>query len=302
MELLKLKQYVDTHTHLVNKKDLGNGLFLLKYKNKVFYDNLWNDYLELCRGTIIDKDFNIVTMPFTKIYNYGIEAQAPKIAEGKMVTAHRKINGFMVAVSIYNDELLVSTTGTIDSKYVEYAKELLDLNTLQYTVFTKNKNITLLFECVHLEDPHIIKEEIGLYFLGYRENRLDSPINHSLKGNIDIEWVEEYNMMTTKSSIFIPETIRCTMAGVKELTKKCKHEGYVVYSDMGTTKIKSPYYLTTKFLARKEKLSIGMLIKEKFEEEYYGLIDKIKEDIDEFNGLYEQERINYIKDYFNKGY
>jgi hypothetical protein len=46
----------------------------------VFYDNLWNDYLEECRGTIVDENFNVVSRPFTKIYNYGVEDRSPKLA------------------------------------------------------------------------------------------------------------------------------------------------------------------------------------------------------------------------------
>ena len=41
----ELKEYVQT-SGLVNMKDVGNGLYVLKYKKKVFYDNLWNEYLE----------------------------------------------------------------------------------------------------------------------------------------------------------------------------------------------------------------------------------------------------------------
>ena len=53
-------------------------LSVIKYKKRVFYDNLWNDILEECRGLVVDADFNIVSRPFTKIYNYGVEKRAPK--------------------------------------------------------------------------------------------------------------------------------------------------------------------------------------------------------------------------------
>ena len=56
--------------------------------------------------------------------------------------------------------MIVSTTGTLDSNYVEMAKELLSI--------TENNrlkgNYTLVYEIYHPEDPHIIQEELGVYF------------------------------------------------------------------------------------------------------------------------------------------
>jgi hypothetical protein len=40
----ELKKYVET-SGLVNMKEAGSGIYVLKYKKKVFYDNLWNEYI-----------------------------------------------------------------------------------------------------------------------------------------------------------------------------------------------------------------------------------------------------------------
>jgi len=64
----ELKEYVET-SGLVNMKEAGEGIYVLKYKKKVFYDGLWNPFIAECRGSIVDADFNLVTYPFTKIYN-----------------------------------------------------------------------------------------------------------------------------------------------------------------------------------------------------------------------------------------
>ena len=124
-----LKEYVETNEHLVSMREsvAYPSLFVLKYKKKVFFDGLWNEFLEECRGTIVDKDFNVVSRPFTKIYNYGIEAKAPKLADDTVVTAYRKVNGFMAAVTWYNGDILISTTGSTDSEFVGYIKEMIDV-------------------------------------------------------------------------------------------------------------------------------------------------------------------------------
>ncbi len=99
----KLKEYIET-SNLVNMKEAGEDIYVLKYKKKVFYDNLWNEYIAECRGTIVDKDFNLVTYPFTKIYNYGIEKEAPVLKADARVMALRKVNGFMVAMTVHKGE------------------------------------------------------------------------------------------------------------------------------------------------------------------------------------------------------
>ena len=118
----ELKKYV-AESGLVNMKPAGNDIFVLKYKKKVFYDGLWNDYIAECRGSIVDANFNLISYPFTKIYNYGIEKEAPVLPDDTKVTAFRKVNGFMVAMTVHNGELLVSTTGSTDSPFVDLAKE-----------------------------------------------------------------------------------------------------------------------------------------------------------------------------------
>jgi hypothetical protein len=127
----ELKEYVES-SNLVNMRECGDGIYVLKYKKKVFYDNLWNEYIAECRGSIVDKDFNLVAYPFTKIYNYGIEKEAPKVADNTRVTAYRKVNGFMVACTWYKDDVLISTTGSTDSPYVAMAREMIGDNMDRY--------------------------------------------------------------------------------------------------------------------------------------------------------------------------
>ena len=40
----ELKEYVES-SNLVNMRECGDGIYVLKYKKKVFYDNLWNEYI-----------------------------------------------------------------------------------------------------------------------------------------------------------------------------------------------------------------------------------------------------------------
>ena len=290
----ELKEYVET-SGLVNMKEAGEGIYVLKYKKKVFYDNLWNEYIAECRGTIVDADFNIVSYPFTKIYNLGIEKAAPVLAADTKVTAYRKVNGFMVACTWWKGDVLVSTTGSTDSDYVRMAKEMM-LSHMSWEDwqlgFTKTDmdGMTVMFEAVHRLDPHIIPEKEGLHLLGYRENVWGSKVGYN---------PEVLDAMAYMFNCHKVEHFSTTVGELKQMAKVCKHEGFVAYTEDGTSfKIKSPYYLIQKALARKK--DILSLNKELIEEEYYPLLNHLLEIKDYFNSLPEQDRLEYIRTFLSK--
>lgn len=287
----KLKEYVET-SNLINMKECGDGIYVLKYKKKVFYDNLWNEYIAECRGSIVDKDFNLVTYPFTKIYNYGIEKEAPVLSDDTKVTAFRKVNGFMVAMTYYNDKLLVSTTGSTDSPYVEMARELID-EEKYLDLCNRWQGYTFMFECVHRNDPHIIPEREGMYILGYRENKFGTPVEH------DPFMLQEIGRVV---GCFVPESVTTNMARLSAMAKECKHEGYVFYTEDGVSaKIKSPYYLTSKWVARNPRtdklVDLNKDIKHNLDEEYYPLVDAIRANIVEYTAMDEQARLAWVRNY-----
>jgi hypothetical protein len=301
MDKTALKKFVEENSNLVSMRLAGAGIYVLKYKKKVFFDNLWNEFLEECRGTIVDEDFNIVSRPFTKIYNYGVEAKAPVLADDTKVTAFRKVNGFMVAMTWYKGDILVSTTGSTANDYVNYAKEMMLTHASwadwQMALSTADaQGMTFMFECVHSLDPHIIPEKVGMYLLGYRENTWDSKVGHDPFVLKDL---------ASTFNCYSPESITTNMVQLKKLAKECKHEGYVLYTDDGqSSKIKSPYYLTSKWVARNprtEKLTrLDPDIKHNLDEEYYPLVDAIRENIVQYTEMDEQARLAWVRNFLEK--
>ena len=293
----ELKNYVET-SGLVNMKDAGPGIYVLKYKKKVFYDNLWNEYIAECRGSIVDSDFNLVAYPFTKIYNYGIEKEAPVLSDDTQVTAFRKVNGFMVSVTWYNGDVLVSTTGSTDSDFVGYAKEMMikHMPWTDWQMALMNddcRGMTFMFECVHPQDPHIVVEKPGMYILGYRENEWGSKVGH------------DPFMLRDLGELFkcyVPESYTTNMVRLKQMAKECKHEGFVFYTVDGiSAKIKSPYYLTSKWVARNPRtdklIDMNKDIKHNLDEEYYPLVDAIRANIVEYTAMDEQARLAWVRNF-----
>lgn len=292
----ELKDYVAT-SGLVNMKPAGDGIYVLKYKKKVFYDNLWNDYIAECRGSIVDADFNLVSYPFTKIYNYGIEKAAPVLPDDTEVIAYRKVNGFMVAMTWYKGDILVSTTGSTDSDFVAMAKEMMLTHQSwadwQLAFSTADmQGLTVMFECVHPNDPHIIPEQAGMYVLGYRENTWRSKVGHN--PNV-------IEIMSKAFNCHMPSMFRVTLGELKTMAKECKHEGFVFYTENGVSaKIKSPYYLTSKWVARNPRtdklVDLNRDIKHNLDEEYYPLVDAIRANIVEYTAMDEQARLAWVRE------
>jgi len=295
----QLKKFVEDNPKLVSMKSAGDGIFVLKYSRRVFYDNLWNNFLEECRGTIVDADFNVVSRPFTKIYNYGVEAKAPVLADNTLVTAYRKVNGFMCAMTWYNNDILVSTTGSTANDYVDYAKEMM----LKHQCWSDwqmeilaAKGMTLMFEVCHPSDPHIVPEDAGMYFLGFRKNSWDSKVR--MYGVTMSNLTQDYALSCLKCNYV--ESYVLPLSELVAKSKQVRHEGFVAYTEDGQSfKIKSPYYLTSKWVARNPRTDKLMNpdFKKQIDEEYYPLLSAIQENIEAYTAMNEQERLAWVRNY-----
>lgn len=285
----------DNYHELVKVKKYDNGLEIHKFNRKVFYGNLWKENPKLvdARGTVYDRDGKLVQYPFTKIFNY--KENGTTIDPEHKVYAVDKINGFMAAVTWCNDEPLVSTTGSLDSDFVRYAKELLPLDRMARDLsFYDNWSFT--FEIVHPDDPHIIEEKIGVYLLGARKKELGSP---QMDPHLLDEFAEDWKVMR-------PTSTYTTFRKLLEKVKTYNREGYVVYDLESDTvlKLKTPYYLVSKFIARTKKIEqvFERTYKQRFEEEFYPLCEWIQANYtkDEFAAIPEQTRLDIIRRYFNE--
>ena len=296
MNQSELRNFVENNPKLVTMRESTRypGLFVLKYAKRVFYDALWNDYLEECRGTVIDRDFNVIVRPFTKIYNHGVEERSPVFKPNDVVIAYDKVNGFMASVTTYKGELLVSTTGSLDSDFAKMAEQMVQkANTAQIQRLTQDGEFTLMFECVHPDDPHIIPEQTGLYFLGFRRNDWTACMGHMVLESVAELITEDALRMNVHA---VPNYSVTTVADLEQRMKTSTREGVVFYhADGRAAKIKTKYYLTQKLLARKRDItSLNMEI---VDEEYYHLIAAARAEGERFTNLDEQARLAWCRNY-----
>ncbi len=295
---------------LVHKKTYKegeySGLSVLKYKNKVFWDNLWSIDSRLleCRGIVVDADANVVIWPFTKIFNRF--ENGTDLPPDQFVDVVRKVNGFMASVGVYKGQLIVSTTGSLESDFASVAKnhivsECGDID--HFIKWTESAKATFLFEICDPSDPHIVEEEPGAYLIGARIQNPDGTSFMLPEGALDgISSVAKFKRPEVYPMIKFSDVV--------EMSKKCKHEGFIVretnYPFNLLLKIKSPYYLTKKFLMRGGDKKWDLIwdnpknAKQIVDEEYYTLLEWIRNNFTktQWAALNQQERREKIENFF----
>ena len=155
-------------------------------------------------------------------------------------------------------------------------------------------NHTFLFEICDPSDVHIIREEFGATLIGIVEVATGR------------QWCEdELDKLAAQYGLKRPQTIKnITFGALQALLKTVEHEGFMVFdaeSKEMLFKLKSPYYLISKFLGRSKSDNLGRkLDKRHVDEEFYPLIDHIAENKAYFNGLGELEKIAFIQEFLQK--
>lgn len=285
---------------LVKQKRYDNGLSVFKYAKKVFYDKLWNtDPLLLeARGIVLDDAGNKVVWPFTKVFNYNENNAGAWLTASTPIIAPRKVNGFMAAARFYNGELIVSTTGSLDSDFAVLARKHLEALEGQALLRGIARSFTLIFEICDPSDPHIVEEEAGAYLIGARDMK---DFWMSTEASLD----SMAQMIGAKR----PETFRGTFGDLWDMVRDCKHEGWMVI-DASTRetvmKIKSPHYLGKKFLMRMGQKKVTAMFEDKEEflkfvdEEFYPIVHYITRwwDADKWIATTEADRRAVIEKYF----
>lgn len=277
------------------------GLSVLKYKNNVFWDNLWHTDPRLleCRGMVVDAEDNVIIWPFTKIFNRF--ENGTDLPLDQQVVCVRKVNGFMATAAVRGEKLLVSTTGTLDSEFSTLARKHLD--ELKFDRVAFPENFTFIFEICDRSDPHIVTEEEGAYLIGVRDLALNGVM------------VEEHKLDRIAEVIGAKRPIWDVVpfGDVVYNVQHVHHEGFVVRSIEAPysllLKIKSPHYLAKKFLMRGGDNKWDMIwdnpqeAMKRIDEEYYSLLEWLRFafEKEEWKSLDSQVRREKIETYFQRG-
>lgn len=286
-----------------------DGFKIYKYGKKVHFKRLWktNPVFEKARGLVLDISGNIVVHPFDKIYNYGEYDTGLNVEKERSVHVVEKLNGFLGCISKhpFKEELLFSTTGSLTSPFIQYIKDFVnhesEKNLLNYF---KNNKQTLMFEVIHPEDKHIIeysKEQHGLWLIGARGlNFNDKPLNEI-----------ELDKIAQKTGFRRGFWYEAKFGDVLEKLQDSELEGFMIRdasTDDTLMKIKTNYYLVTKFIGRLGPKMTQLMFSnpEKFkqdhvDEEFFPMVDFIVKDKkkEDFEIMDPKERVDYVRGIVN---
>lgn len=275
---------------LVTCKDVGDYT-IFKYARKVFYKSLWTPELELFRGTVF-KSSRLIVEPLRKVYNYGENGTGLELALDTPVILDYKVNGFMLNITCVEGGLLFSTTGSLDSPFVELGKDVFSkfITEEQVEVIERMEGVPFTFEVVSMLDPHVIPEVLGLHLLRIGDFTLG-----------------ERNKIAEEYGFMYHEVQYTTLKNALLMAEASDFEGWMVYSlnEELLFKLKTKYYLTTKFLMRSKKASeslFGPDAKEVFkDEEFFKLITWIKDTMskEQWDSATEQQRRFWIEQFFS---
>jgi len=112
---------------------------------------------------------------------------------------------------------------------------------------------------------------------------------------------DQLDQLAQKFDCRVPERYETTMGKLLQAVKNVRHEGFVFYTADGVSaKIKSPYYLTSKWVARNPRtdklVDLKNDIKHNLDEEYFPLVDAIRANIAEYTAMDEQSRLAWVRE------
>ncbi len=300
---------------LVSKKlvkRVNDGpLTLFKYSSKAFFTpSAWDEYPELkqARGLVVGLDGTPVSQPFPRTFNY-LERDT-KLPPDTHVIAVEKLNGFLVSTFLHPYEptqVVVTCSGSFKGDYVDYAKSLLYKNGLYGRVLTwlkAHKETTLLWEAIHPEDPHIIQYgpgDYGLHLIG--------------AGVLDQGFIREDELDAIATTLQTPRPtwFPCTFTDAIAKSHQVEHEGFIIrLASDGTfaLKLKSPYYLRTKFLARLNPKKCKFMynqperFKQELDEAFWPLVDAVTRQVTQDTWLTwtDVARRDFVQSWMNEVY
>lgn len=256
----------------VNFRD-KDGLRLFKYSRDAFFSRSWLDehkdleFLVHARGIVFEVSTKkVVCRPFQRLEEVDLETL--DLVEFDEVLATYKVNGFMASVWYHGGKWNVSTTGSLESPFVDLAAKALQQNGVfaALNALTEKwvddpvmfKDVTFLFEIVDQTDPHIIMEQKGrfgnsVWLIGARFT-CDELMGSFGQGTLDDI---AYSFGKAGAMVYSPASIKTTIKDLMETATSIRHEGYMLSTPENGTfaKFKSPFYKILKFLGRSKRLA-----------------------------------------------
>ena len=272
IDVIELKRLI-SEKYIRVQKHPTEELYIYNYSAKCQFESYWTELTMMCRGLILDNNYNIISRPFKKFFNLSEhKGELPK--EKFSVTI--KMDGSMGVLYPIGNQYYVATRGSFISDQAQKANEIL-YKKYQHTFNKLNKNYTYLFEIIYRENRIILNyndiEDLFLLAIIDNNTGMDVDLDYTLGFPV----VEQIN-------------------GITDITKlteveKDNEEGFVVLFDSGIRlKIKYLEYLRLHKIITNvstiniwEYLSQGLdltPIIDRVPDEFYGFVKVTKKELE----------------------
>jgi hypothetical protein len=143
---IALLQQMIAQKYVVVQKHTTANLYIYNYTANAQYECVWNEITLVCRGLILDENYNFVARPFTKFFNYAeiSTAQLPN----ETFEVFEKMDGSLGILYWINNQPHIATRGSFTSDQAIVANQILHQK-YQHLLAALDKNITYLFEIIY---------------------------------------------------------------------------------------------------------------------------------------------------------
>lgn len=152
-------------------------LYIYNYTHSCQYDKYWDEATVLCRGLILDAEYNIVSRPFKKFFNFE-ELSSDQIPR-ESFTVTEKMDGSLGVMYFINGIPYISTRGSFTSEQAVKANQIL------YTKYHSLGDVfkfdrTYLFEIIYKQNKIVVDygdiEDLFLLAIINNETGKDLPL------------------------------------------------------------------------------------------------------------------------------
>lgn len=208
------------------------------YTRGTQYDRDWDDITSICRGLILDSNYNIVGRGFNKFWNL-LEPPTPPLSEleGLKFIGTEKIDGSLIIVFFYAGEWRVATKGSFYSPQADWANDWISRNVRSKFNQYLDHDYSYLFEAIYPGNQIVVKygDREELVLLGAVRNADGKELSYS-----DLSSVAKDVNVT-----LVPYVEASSLKELQDVAKSlgANKEGFVATFENGMrVKIKSDEY------------------------------------------------------------
>jgi T4 RnlA family RNA ligase len=136
------------------QKHPTQDLFIYNYSPKTQYERVWNEVTLMCRGLILDADYNIVARPFTKFFNLG--EMENQVLPNEPFEVYEKLDGSLGIMYFVDNQAFIATRGSFASDQAIRANAILQEKYAKILRGSLDKTKTYLFEIIYPENRIVV--------------------------------------------------------------------------------------------------------------------------------------------------